>query len=77
MENRSLDDFLADQTDNVDRLDDSNSDGRAETDPSTGEASTTSRWTAGGRACPDCGTSVTRLWGTGEGLVCVDCKNWD
>jgi len=76
MENRSLDDFLADRTENGDRPDDSDSNGRDETDPSTRGANTTSRWTAGGRACPDCGASVMRLWAGDESLVCGDCKDW-
>ena len=69
MENRSLDEFA-----NNEETDGGDSDGRDET--RAGETGTTSRWTAGGRPCPDCGASVTRLWGGDDGLTCVDCKDW-
>lgn len=39
-------------------------------------AVSTYRFAPDGRACADCGGSVTRLWRDGDALVCPDCKQW-
>jgi hypothetical protein len=37
-------------------------------------------WTPGGAACGRCSETVEKRWrdgdGTGEALVCADCKEW-
>jgi hypothetical protein len=63
--------------------------GDAESEPDTAEDSPTAgvepalstyEWTPGGADCGRCGETVEKRWrdgdGTGEALVCAECKEW-
>ena len=34
-------------------------------------------WDGAGAACGACGETVERRWQQDDGLVCVDCKDWE
>lgn len=44
--------------------------------PDVEPATTTYRWTPTGATCTVCGEQTQRCWGSAEGLVCPDCKEW-
>jgi len=54
----------------------------AEADPATGTddiepARTTYAWSDEGTACEACGETVERRWQQADGLVCIECKDWE
>jgi len=40
-------------------------------------ATATYAWDGAGVACDECGETVERRWRGADGLVCLDCKDWD
>lgn len=40
-------------------------------------AKTTYAWTGEGAECGACGETVERRWQQDDGLVCIECKDWD
>lgn len=88
MRDRSLDEFASDTATAADERDesddaadaaDADSDDAADA-PSPEPALSTYEWTPDGVACEECGTVVEKRWrngdGSGETLVCADCKEW-
>jgi hypothetical protein len=88
MRDRSLDEFAsgaeaaADEPEEDPEADDETESVDGEDSPSVGvePALSTYDWTPGGADCNRCGETVEKRWrdgdGTGEALVCADCKEW-
>ncbi|WP_336136639.1 DUF7573 domain-containing protein [Natronomonas amylolytica] len=78
MRDRSLEEFASDSEDADDAAEAADDATAAASEPDP--ALSTYEWTSGGVACEECGTVVEKRWrngdGTGEALVCADCKEW-
>ncbi|UWG52209.1 Uncharacterized protein AArcCO_2937 [Halalkaliarchaeum sp. AArc-CO] len=74
-EEYSLDDFVPDDDDN-ENGEPSDGDGTDDSVDDVEPAAATSRWSSGGEACPDCGSTASRLWRQEGTFVCPDCKEW-
>lgn len=70
MRDTSLDEFLPDDSEPVEEADETGGDDAVE--PVVATAS----WSPDGAACDACGTVVERRWGSDDGQVCSDCKEW-
>ncbi|AUX10711.1 hypothetical protein AArcSl_3104 [Halalkaliarchaeum desulfuricum] len=74
-EEYSLDDFVP--TDDEDgQTEPSAGDNPDESVDDTDPAVATSRWSSDGETCPDCDSTVFRLWRHENTFVCADCKEW-
>jgi len=74
-EDASLDQFIGDESDEQGEA----ADTAAESAATSGvvAATTTYAWDGSGAVCADCGETVERRWRGADGLVCLDCKDWD
>lgn len=62
--------------DDVETGDEGSADDDKTVEVSVDPAVPTSRWSQDGLACPDCGTTVSRLWTEDGAAVCRACKEW-
>jgi hypothetical protein len=86
MDDTSLDDFLASESEGEGDTENSAPDESAgehaqspadspDTD-GVAPATTTFRWVGDGAACAVCESTAQRLWKSPDGLVCATCKEW-
>lgn len=86
MDDTSLDDFLASDSEADDDAGDTDESapaadrGQSPDDTSAADsvtpATTTARWVGDGAACAVCDATAERLWESPDGLVCPSCKEW-
>jgi len=74
-EDASLDQFIGDESDEQGEATDTTSE--SATTSEIVPATATYAWDGAGVACDECGETVERRWRGADGLVCLDCKDWD